>query len=111
VPVLGGLPFGAKGVAVAVVVASSLIALPSIIYAGSPIGIGAALVIRAVRPQLMAAVSTAVGGWWLQTTILTDYLSILRIFLSGGFCVCIYLAIVLGLFRISEPIKVAIVQR
>jgi O-antigen/teichoic acid export membrane protein len=107
VAVLGGLPFGAKGVAVAVVVASSLIALPSIIYAGSPIGIGAALVIRAVGPQLIGAISTAAGGWWLQTTILTDYPSIVRIFLSGGFCVCIYLAIVLGLFRLSEPIKVA----
>jgi len=107
VAVLGGLPFGAKGVAMAVVMASLLIALPSITYAGRPIGIGAALVIRAVRPQLIAAISAAVGGWWLQTATLTDYSSFVRIFLSGGFCVCIYLAIVVGLFRLSEPIKVA----
>src|SRR6266478_4323810 len=46
--VLGGLPFGATGVAVAVVIASLLMAVPSITYAGQPIGIGAALVIRAV---------------------------------------------------------------
>ncbi len=106
VAVLGGLPFGVKGVAVAVVAASWLIAVPSITYAGRPIGIGAALVVRAVLPQLIGAISTAAGGWWLQTTILTDYSSFVRIFLSGGFCVCIYLAIVVGLFRLTEPIRV-----
>jgi O-antigen/teichoic acid export membrane protein len=105
--VLGGLPFGAKGVATAVVVSSLLIAVPSITYAGRPIGIGAALVIRAVGPQLIGAISTAAAGWWLQTTILADYSSFVRIFLSGGFCICIYLAIAVGLFRLSEPIKVA----
>lgn len=107
VAVLGGLPFGAKGVAMAVVMASVLIAVPSITYAGRPIGIGAALVIRAVGPQLIGAISTTAGGWWLQTTTLTDYSSFVRIFLSGCFCICIYLAIVVGLFRLSEPIKVA----
>jgi O-antigen/teichoic acid export membrane protein len=107
VAVLGGLPFGSEGVAVAVVVASSLIAVPSITYAGRPIGIGAALVIRAVRPQLIGAISTAVGGWWLQTAVLADYSSFVRIVLSSGFCVGIYLAVVAGLFRLREPIKVA----
>ncbi len=107
VAVLGGLPFGAKGVAIASVIASLLIAVPSIAYAGRPIGIGAALVIRAVGTQLIGAISAAAGGWWLQTATLTDYSSFVRIFLSGGFCVCIYLAIVVGLFRLIEPIKVA----
>jgi O-antigen/teichoic acid export membrane protein len=107
VAVLGGLPFGAQGVAMAVVMASLLIAVPSIIYAGRPIGIGAPLVIRAVGPQLIGAISTAALGWWLQTAILSDYSSFVRIFLSGGFCTCAYFAIVVGLFRLSEPIRVA----
>jgi O-antigen/teichoic acid export membrane protein len=107
VAVLGGLPFGATGVAVAVVMASLLIAVPSISYAGRPIGIGAALVIRAVGPQLIGAISTAAGGWWLQTTALTHCPSFVRIFLSTGFCISIYLSIVVGLFRFTEPIKVA----
>jgi O-antigen/teichoic acid export membrane protein len=106
VAVLGGLPFGAKGVAMAVVMANVFIAVPSITYAGRPIGIGAALVIRAVGPQLIGAIGTTAGGWWLQMTILTGYSSFVRIFLSGCFCICIYLAIVVGLFRLSEPIKV-----
>jgi O-antigen/teichoic acid export membrane protein len=105
--VAGGLPFGAKGVAIATVIAGSLIAVPAVTYAGRPIGIGAALVIRAVLPQLIGALGTAAAGWWLQTAVLTNYPSFVRIFLSGSFCIFFYLAIVLGLFRFTEPIKVA----
>lgn len=107
VAVLGGLPFGATGVAVAVVITSLLLAVPSISYAGRPIGIGAALVIRAVGPQLIGAISTAAAGWWLQATALTDYSSFARIMLTTGFCTGIYLIIVVGVFRLTEPIKVA----
>src|SRR6266853_1755363 len=107
VAVLGGLPFGATGVAVAAVMTSLLLAVPSISYAGHPIGVGAVLVIRAVGLQLIGAISTAAGGWWLQTTALTGCSSFVRIFLSAGFCISIYLIIVVGLFRLTEPIKVA----
>jgi PST family polysaccharide transporter len=107
VAILGGLPFGATGVAVAGVMTSLLIAVPSISYAGRPIGIGAALVMRAVGPQLIGAIGTAAGGWWLQTTALTGLSSYVRILLSAGFCACIYLIIVVGLFRLTAPIKVA----
>jgi len=107
VAVVAGLPFGAVGVAIAAVTASLLIAVPSITYAGRPIGIGAALVIRAVGSQLIVAVRAAALGWWLQASVLTDYSSFVRVFLSGAFCVCIYLAIVVGLFRLTAPIRLA----
>jgi O-antigen/teichoic acid export membrane protein len=107
VAVLGGLPFGAKGVAIATTMASLLTALPSIIYAGRPIGIGAELVVRAVGAQLIGAISAAAGGWWLQTEALAEYSSFMRIVLLTGFCTCIYLTIVVGLFRLVQPIKVA----
>jgi PST family polysaccharide transporter len=107
VAVLGGLPFGAIGVAVAVVMSSLLIAVPSISYAGRPIGIGAAPVIRAVGPQLIGAISTAAGGWWLQTNTLTHCSGLVRILVSASFCICIYLIIVVGLFRLTEPVKIA----
>jgi PST family polysaccharide transporter len=106
--VLVGLPFGTTGVAVAVVMTSLLLAVPSISYAGRPIGIGAALVIRAVGQQLIGAISAAAGGWWLQTTALTHFSSFVRICLSTGFCISIYLIIVVGLLRLTEPIKVAV---
>jgi PST family polysaccharide transporter len=108
VAVLGGLPFGAKGVAIATVISSVLIAVPSVTYAGRPIGIGTALVIRSVGPQLIGVISTAAGGWWLQTTALADCSSFVRILLSASFCACVYLIIVVGLFRLTEPIKVVV---
>src|SRR5712671_635000 len=108
VALLGGLPFGAIGVATAGALTSVLIAIPSISYAGHPIGIGAALVMRAVGPQLIGAISSVAGGWWLQTTALTHCSSFVRILLSTGFCIGIYLIIVVGLFRLTEPIKVAV---
>jgi O-antigen/teichoic acid export membrane protein len=108
VSVVVGLPFGAVGVAMAGVITSLLLALPATIYAGRPIGIGAARVIRMVYPQLIGAIGTASAGWWLQTTMLGDYSSFVRLFLSGGFCICVYLGLVVGLFRLTEPIRVAL---
>jgi PST family polysaccharide transporter len=107
IAVLGGLPFGAKGVAVAVVMTSAFIAVPSIIYAGRPIGIGAPLVIRAAGQQLIGAVAAAAAGWWLQTTALTHASSVVRISLSGCFCIAIYLIIVMGVFQLTDPIRIA----
>jgi polysaccharide transporter, PST family len=106
VAVVGGLPFGAAGVAAGLVMKSLLIALPSISYAGRPIGIDAALVIRSVGRQFIGTVVTAAGGWWLQTAMI-HYSSLVRIFVSTGCCICIYLFVVVFLFRLTEPIKVA----
>lgn len=105
--VVAGLPFGVSGVAVAGVIASTLIAIPSINYAGSPIGIGSKLVLRAVGPQLVGAVSAAALGWLLEATLLARWPSLVRIVCAGAFCACIYLAVVLGLFRRTEPLRVA----
>jgi O-antigen/teichoic acid export membrane protein len=107
VTVLGALPFGARGVAAAVVMTSSLLALPSIIYAGRRIDIGAALVTRAVARQLVGAIGAAAGGWWLQTTALTHFSGLFRIFFSTGFCISVYLVVVVGLFGFTKPIRVA----
>jgi len=105
--VLAGLPFGPTGVAVACVIASILIAIPSINYAGRPIGLGAGLVVRAVGPQLIGAISAAAGGSWLQMTVLAHYSSLVRIVSSASVCACIYLIVVVGLFRLTEPMRVA----
>jgi PST family polysaccharide transporter len=105
--VIAGLPFGTVGVAWAVVIGYSLIALPSVIYAGQPIGIGADLVARAAGPQTVGAIATAAAGWWLQSALLTAYPPLLRMMLSGCFCGCLYLAIVVGVFRHGEPLRIA----
>jgi O-antigen/teichoic acid export membrane protein len=107
VAALCGLPFGAQGVAVATVVAGFLLSLPAILYAGRPIGIDAALVLRATLPQMIGAFASAAGGWWLGIAMPTDYPSYARIFWLSGFCVCIYFFVVLIVFRLTEPIKIA----
>jgi len=107
VAVCAGLPFGPTGVAVACVIASILIAVPSISYAGRPIGVGSALVIRTVGPQLIGAISTAAGGSWLQATALAHCSGLVRIAASTGVCACIYLFVVVGLFRLTAPLKLA----
>jgi PST family polysaccharide transporter len=107
VAVLAGLPFGTTGVAVACVIASVVIAIPSVVYAGRPIDIGSAVVLRAVGPQLIGAISAVAGGTWLQLTFLAHCASLVRIALSASVCVCIYLAVVVGLFRLTEPMRVA----
>jgi O-antigen/teichoic acid export membrane protein len=105
--VLAGLPFGPTGVAVACVIESVLIAIPSISYAGRPIGVGSAVVIRAVGPQLIGAIGAAAGGTWLQMNVWQHLPSLARILVSAGFCACLYLTVVVGLFRRSDPLRVA----
>lgn len=107
IAVLGGVPFGPTGVAVAFVLASWLMAFPSISYAGRPVGIGAASVIRLVGRQLLGAIAAAAAGWWLQIFVLTNFSSLFRIFFATAFCISIYLFIVAGLLRLTEPIRVA----
>jgi O-antigen/teichoic acid export membrane protein len=106
IAILAGLPFGAKGVVIALVVAGWLLALPSVIYAGRPLGIGAALVMRAVGAPLLGAIIAGAAGWWLQSIFFAELSSIARIFFSAGLCASIYLLIVVGVLRITEPIMI-----
>ena len=106
IAILAGLPFGAEGVVIALVAAGWLLALPSVIYAGRPLGIGAALVMRAVGAPLLGAIIAGAAGWWLQSILFAELSSIVRIFLSAGLCASIYLLIVVGVLRITEPIMI-----
>jgi O-antigen/teichoic acid export membrane protein len=107
VAVVVGLSFGLVGMAVAVSLAGCLIAFPAVSYAGKPVGIDAASAFQTVKRQLVGAILTAVVGWLLQWTFLSDFSSLSRILLSVGFCALFYLSLVVGLFRLTEPIKVA----
>ena len=106
IAILAGLPFGAEGVVIALVVAGWLLAFPSVIYAGRPLGISAALVMRAVGAPLLGAIIAGAAGWWLQSIFFAELSSIVRIFLSTGLCASIYLLIVVGVLRITEPIMI-----
>jgi hypothetical protein len=56
---------------------------------------------------LVGAILTAMVGWLLQWTFLSDFRSPSRIILSVGLCTLFYLSLVVGLFRLTEPVKVA----
>jgi O-antigen/teichoic acid export membrane protein len=104
--VSAGLPFGPMGVAAALVIATLLIAIPSIKYAGRPIELGTVHVLRATGSQLIGAIAILGAGWSLQITVLSGYPGFARILLAGTFCTCLYLLIVIGLFRLTEPIRI-----
>ncbi len=107
VAILAGLPFGAEGVAIALVAAGWLIAFPAVIYAGRPLGIGGALAFRAVGGPLVGAIISVGAGWWLQSIFPASFSTLLRIFLSVSLCASVYLFIVVGVLRIVEPLQVA----
>jgi len=107
IAVVSGLPFGTTGVAIAFVVAGSLLAFPSVSYAGRSVGISSASVFKSVGRQLIGAIITAGAGWWLQAAALTHLAGSWRILVSAGVCISIYLLIVVSLFRLREPIGVA----
>jgi O-antigen/teichoic acid export membrane protein len=106
VAVACGLPFGTEGVAIAMVVASAVIALPSISYAGRPAGIGTRRVMRATGRQMTGAILCAVAGWLLHTMALQHMDILLRTIVSAGFSGAVYLAIVPGLLRLRHPLAV-----
>jgi PST family polysaccharide transporter len=106
VAVLCGLPFGINGVAIATVIASALLALPSISYAGRPAGIGAALVVRATGQQFIGSVLCLAAGWLFQCVALQQVASVPRALASTCLSVAVYLLIVVGLFRQSGPLAV-----
>ena len=107
VAVLAGLPFGTTGVAIASVIATALISVPSVMYAGRPIGVGAATVLRAAGPQMIGAFSAAGAGAWLQMSVLAHCSSLVRFAASVTACASIYLIVVVGVFRHTEPMRVA----
>jgi O-antigen/teichoic acid export membrane protein len=101
-----GIPFGTTGVAVAVTATSALIALPSISYAGRPGGVGVTMVVRAIGPQFLGTATCIAAGWLAKETVLQQFDGISRITASVVLCAAVYLLIVVGVFRLINPLGV-----
>ncbi len=104
--IVGGLPFGARGVAIGFVLSGCAVAFPSIMYAGRTIGVGFIDVVKAVGRQLVGGVIIAGTGWWLRLQALEQVPSFYRAALLSVFCLLLYLFVVVGLFRLTDPIRV-----
>jgi polysaccharide transporter, PST family len=107
VALAAGLPFGAMGVAIGYTVAMFCIFVPALVYAGRPIGIGVVDVLSATGPQMSSAIISVAVGLIMQRLFLVEFSELARLIVSIPICVVTYLAIVLGIFRTTGPLKLA----
>jgi PST family polysaccharide transporter len=81
--------------------------VPAIVYAGQPLGIGIADVLRTVGPQVLTALATAGIGFLVARTLLADTAPLLRMLILGTLCCAFYLATMTLVFRMTKPLVVA----
>jgi PST family polysaccharide transporter len=102
-----GLPFGAMGVAVAYTVAMFALFIPALVYAGSPLGIGAREVLSATGPQMASAIVTVVVGMTIQRLFFLEFSEVARFVMAIPIGAATYLALIVGVFRMTAPLKLA----
>ena len=103
-----GLPFGAIGVATSYTIAMFGLFIPAVVYAGRPVGIGVRDVLQTIGPQTAAALFVVVFGFAVQQSFLGELHQLLRVFVSSLICLAAYLAIVVGVFRVTAPLRLAV---
>ena len=108
VALFSGLTFGPTGVVTAYVIYMYLLFIPAIAYAGRPMSIGAADVVRVVWRQLAGALITVGIGLILRYTLLVHTSGIARTAVLGLAYLVVYLVIVVGLFRVRMPVGVVL---
>jgi PST family polysaccharide transporter len=107
--VVAGLPFGVLGVAVAIVIARSALALPAVLYAGRPIGLRAWTIIDATGRQFVGSIAMfAAGMAVLRLLPLETTGSIVRIAVAANISLLVYLSVVVAVFRLKDPMRLAL---
>jgi PST family polysaccharide transporter len=105
---LAGLPFGTRGVVIAYVICMFILFIPAIAYAGRPLNIGAADVVRVVWRPLVGSLAAAAVGFALRYTLLANTTGLLRISGLTAAYLVVYLGLVVGFFRLRTPIGVSL---
>jgi PST family polysaccharide transporter len=105
VALAAGLPFGAMGVAIAYTVTMFCLFVPALVYAGRPIGIGVSDVLAATGRQMTAAMISVAVGFAMQRLFLLESSEPARLTVSIAVCLTTYLVMVVGVFRITGPLK------
>jgi polysaccharide transporter, PST family len=103
-----GLPFGMIGVAIAYMIVTFALFVPALAYAGHPVGIGAKDVVSTVGPQIAGGLITAAFGFMMQHAFLVDFSAPMRLFISATICTATYLTVVVGVFRVTGPLHLAV---
>jgi len=107
VALAAGLPFGLVGVAIAYTIVMFGLFVPALVYAGRPVGIGIRDVLSAVGPQTAAGLIAAAFGFVVQHLFLADFSALTRFFVSAAISGVTYLAVVVGVFRVTGPLQLA----
>jgi polysaccharide transporter, PST family len=107
IALLCGLRYGAIGVAAAYAILVYLIMVPSLVYAGQPLGIRTKDVFVAVGPQVGCALATAAFGFVLRQTLFESVSMPVRLVLLSLICGAFYLAVIVLGFRMTKPLTVA----
>jgi hypothetical protein len=81
--------------------------VPALVYAGQPIGIGVRDVLSATGPQMISALVAVAFGLAMQQLFLLDLSGLGRLVVSVPICLVMYLVVVLGVFRMTGPLKLA----
>lgn len=102
-----GLPFGVTGVAIAYAVAMFALFVPALVYSGRPLGIGAKDVLQVVGPQMIAGLTGVAVTFIAQVELLGDVSPLTRLIASGAICSAVYLAVAVGIFRVTGPLQLA----
>jgi PST family polysaccharide transporter len=106
VALLCGLPFGPFGIVGAHVVSMYILFIPALAYAGRPVGIGARDVLAAIGPQLAGALVAAGVAFAVRVTLLAGTPPMERIAILVLVYSTIYVTLVVGLFRMTLPLRV-----
>ena len=106
--VAAGLPFGVVGICTAYTIAMFVLFVPSLVYSGRPIGIDVSDVLQAVGPQTMAALLASAIAFAVRNAWLAEFSTVARIFLVTPVCLGTYLAVAVGVFKLTAPIRLAI---
>ena len=105
---LAGLPFGPKGVAASNVACMLVLAVPSITYAGGPIGVRTADVLLTVWRPLTASIVAVVVGFALRVTVFGDLTALARTIALAACYVGVYVVVAVGLLRERRSLQLAL---
>ena len=106
--IFAAIPFGLAAVATAHAIAAFCLFVPALVYAGRPLGIETKDVLRTVGPQTIAALITVAIGLTVQSAFLADVALLPRFLASGMVCLVVYLAVVMGVFQVTAPARLAL---
>jgi PST family polysaccharide transporter len=81
--------------------------VPALVYAGQPLGIGVKDVLPVMGPQTVAGLSAVAFGFTVQHVFLIDLSQLVRFFVSALICLTTYLAVAVGIFRVTGPLQLA----